>query len=158
MDIKITLLEFIVMPSLFSVIGNWIILLFVLYVVVVLETKLPNSVEIVELPFPVGIPKFKMAFVGVPTLVTVALLPAGKVVVVPTFTVAAEPGSPRGITKFRTALLVVPELVTLAGVPGAPVVVDPTVIVADSPEGPVGPGTGIKLLQQFLLQQFLLQQ
>ena len=69
---------------------------------------------------PAGIPKFKMTFSDVPLFVTVAWLPAGKVVVLPMLTVAA-PGSPSGITKFKMAFVAVPELVTLAWVPGAPV-------------------------------------
>ena len=56
---------------------------------------------------PAGIPKFKIALDVVPLFVTVALLPAGKVVVLPTVIVA---GSPSGITKFKTALDVVPGL------------------------------------------------
>ena len=46
------------------------ILLFVVYVCVVLDRKLPERRE-VELP-PDGIPKFNIAFVDVPMLVTVA--------------------------------------------------------------------------------------
>jgi len=65
-------------------------------VCVFLEMKLPDVISLVELP-PAGIPKFKIAFVAVPTLVTVALLPAGKVVVVPIFTVAEVPASPRSL-------------------------------------------------------------
>ena len=102
--------------------------------------KFPESIEVVP---PLGIPKFKIAFVGVPTLVTVALLPEGRVVVVPTFIEAEVPFSPRGITKFNTALEVVPEFVTLALVPDALVVVVPIVTVAELPAGPAGPGTGI---------------
>ena len=116
LDIEITLLEFIVILLLFNVIGNSIILLFALYVAVVLDIKLPEFIETV-VPLLPGIPKLRIAFVGVPTLVTVALLPAGRVVVVPTFTVAAVPGSPLGITKFNTAFVVVPLFVTLAEVP-----------------------------------------
>ena len=146
----ITLLEFIFIPSLFRVIGRAMILLLVENVCGFLEIKLPDIISLVE-PEPAGIPKFKIAFVGVPTLVTVASLPAGNVVVDPTATVAAVPGvpcSPLGITKFNTALLDVPEFVTLALVPGALAVVVPTFTVAASPAGPVGPGIGIKLLQQ----------
>ena len=45
---------------------------------------------------PVGIVKLKTAALVVPLFVTLAELPAGPVVVVPTDTVAAAPGLPPG--------------------------------------------------------------
>ena len=91
---------------------------------------------------PLGIPKLRIASWLVHTLVTVAELQAGSVVVVHTVIVAAAqscqscPSSHGshlahcGIVKSNIAALDVQELVTLADVPAAQVVVLPTVIVA----------------------------
>src|SRR5215472_8565655 len=95
--------------------------------------------------------KFSTAAAGVPTLLTLALVPAAPVVVVPTLTVAAdpvgpvgpggptEPICPAGIPKFRTAAEGVPALTTVALAPGVRVVVLPTVTLAAGPPGPVAP-------------------
>ena len=83
-----------------------------------------------------GIVKFNTAAELVPELVTLALVPAAHVVVVPTVIVAAAQVlhvshlSHCGIEKFNTAAVDVPELVTVALEPAAPVVTLPTVIVA----------------------------
>jgi hypothetical protein len=91
---------------------------------------------------PLGIQKLRIASWLVHTLVTVAELQAGSVVVLHTVIVAAAPSSPStqgshlahcGIVKFNTAALDVQELVTLALLHGVPVVVLHTVIVAAAP-------------------------
>ena len=82
---------------------------------------------------PLGIPKFNTALVLVQELVTVAELPAGRVVVVPTATVAHAQVSHLahcGIVKSNTAADDVQELVTLALLQAGSVVVVQTVIVA----------------------------
>ena len=85
---------------------------------------------------PLGIQKFNIALVLVQEFVTVAELPAGSVVVVPTATVAHAQVShlaPCGMVKSNTAADEVQELVTLALLHGVPVVVLHTVIVAAAP-------------------------
>ena len=91
---------------------------------------------------PLGIQKLRIASWLVHTLVTVAELQAGRVVVVQTVTVAGVQSSQScpssqgshlahcGIVKSNIAALDVQLLVTLADVPAAQVVVLPTVIVA----------------------------
>jgi hypothetical protein len=91
---------------------------------------------------PLGIQKLRIASWLVHTLVTVALLQAGSVVVVQTVIVAAAPSAQSsqgshlahcGIVKSNTAADDVQELVTLALLHGVPVVVLHTVIVAAAP-------------------------
>ena len=100
---------------------------------------------------PRGIVKSNTAAPVVPELVTLALVPAAPVVVVPTLIVAASPWSPlsplppvapvapRGIVKLKTAAELVPEFVTVASLPSAPVVTVPTDMVAAAPALPVSP-------------------
>ena len=93
---------------------------------------------------PLGIQKFNIAALEVPTLVTVAELHGDSVVVVPTVIVAASQSAPSapsaqfahvspcipcGIVKFNTAADDVPVLVIATLVPAAHVVTVPTVIV-----------------------------
>lgn len=88
--------------------------------------------------------KSSIAALLVQLFVTLALVHATHVVVLPTVIVAASPVShlspwshwspfaPLGIVKFNTAAADVQELVTLALVQGSQVVVDHTVMVAAS--------------------------
>ena len=96
-----------------------------------------------------GIPKFNTAALEVPTLVTVAELHAGRVVVVPTVIVAASqssqsvqgvPATHCGMEKFNTAALDVHTLVTVAELPAAQVDTVQTVIVAAAQSAPGVPG------------------
>ena len=105
--------------------------------VVVLATERTFSGPVAPVS-PRGIVKLKMPFVDVPVFVTLAKLPAGPVVVVPTLTVPVSPLSPRGIVKLKTAALEVPTLETEAELPAAPVEVEPTAIVAAVPVLPFG--------------------
>jgi hypothetical protein len=105
---------------------------------------------------PLGIQKFNIAALEVPTLVTVAELHGDSVVVVPTVIVAASQSAPSapsaqsaqgvqgshctpcGIVKFNTAADDVPVLVIATLVPAAHVVTVPTVIVPAGHCGQVG--------------------
>ena len=86
-------MAFIVIPSLFNVVGRVIILLLVVYVAVVLEMKFAESIVVAP---PLGITKFNTALDVVPEFVTLALVPGAPVVVVPTVTVAELPEGPCG--------------------------------------------------------------
>lgn len=80
-----------------------------------------------------GTQKLNTAALLVQELLTVALQPASRVVVVPTAIVAALPVSHLshfGIQKSNTASAQVPVFVTVAEHPASKVVVDHTVIVA----------------------------
>ena len=102
---------------------------------------------------PLGIQKFNIAALDVPTLVTVAELHGDSVVVVPTVIVAASQSAPSaqsaqgvqgshctpcGIVKFNIAADDVPVLVMATLVPAAHVVTVPTVIVPAGHCGQVG--------------------
>ena len=120
----------------------------VIVTVVVFHTLELVTLEIPLPVFPLGIVKLNTAALLVPELVTLALVPAAHVDVVPTAIVAAAqslpsaqslPATHSGIVKLNTAALDVPELVTVALEPGAPVVTVPTVIVAAVQGSPCSP-------------------
>jgi len=111
------------------------------------NTTTSQSVELAgqftsQLPLPLsplGIPKLRIASVLVHTLVTVALLQAGNVVVVQIAIVAhgqVAPVSHSGIPKSNTAALEVQELTTVTELQAGNVDTLPTAIVAAVPGFP----------------------